>query len=305
MPDIIEVVGRNRKTIFLLTVTATVVALVASLLSPKKYLSITTALPANTALADKGRMFNNNIETLYPELGVVDELDKIEGTARLDTLFVSVASAFNLAEHYGIKDEQDPVYKAALVLKKNTAINRTAYGELQVKVWDGDSKLAAQLANALLQTLNALHRRVQNANTEALLKNLKEDLIAKQLEVDSFEQRLLDYQPNAEPYRLDSTKGAFSGKRTRTQTVQHVSARMSALTEVMKQEELLITQYELALRTSPDVLVIIEKARPSVSPDKPRVAQTTVFAFVAALLFSVLLAFILDRRNKRLDHQHQ
>jgi LPS O-antigen subunit length determinant protein (WzzB/FepE family) len=77
MPDLLLVFAKRWKLIVLITALATIIALIAALLSPKKYLAIATALPANGMIADKARIFNQNIEALYSEFGTVDELDKL------------------------------------------------------------------------------------------------------------------------------------------------------------------------------------------------------------------------------------
>src|SRR6476661_7064270 len=102
MPDIVSVLGRRWKMILLLTAVATAVALLAALLGPKLYLGSTTALPANPLLADKARILNPNIEVLYTEVGTIDDLDKLEGTTKLDTLYRAAVDSFGLAVHYGL-----------------------------------------------------------------------------------------------------------------------------------------------------------------------------------------------------------
>ncbi|HVK96325.1 MAG TPA: hypothetical protein VM368_00840, partial [Flavisolibacter sp.] len=180
MPDLFTIVFRWWKFIVLTTVAATAIALVASLLSSKKYLSTATALPANSLLADKARLFNTNIESLYSELGTVDELDKIEGTATLDTIYIATVNELNLVDHYGIEANGEAAYKAALRLKKETNINKSAYGELKIKAWDKDQNLAAQIANSLLQNIQQLHQNVQVSHTRALIEKIKDEYSNKQ-----------------------------------------------------------------------------------------------------------------------------
>src|SRR3954466_3234295 len=104
MPDLMNVFAKRWKFILALTLIATVIALVVALLSPKKYLSTATALPANSVVADKAHIFNPNIEALYSDFGTPDELDRLEGTGLLDTIFIATAKELQLAGHYGIND---------------------------------------------------------------------------------------------------------------------------------------------------------------------------------------------------------
>src|SRR4051812_30252855 len=136
MPDLFSVFAKRWKSILTLTLLATLVAFIAALLSPKEYLSTATALPANSVTTDKARIFNQNIQELYSEFGAADELDRLEGTAVLDTIFIAVAKQWDLASHYKLPESGESVFKAVERLKKKSRINRSAYGELKVKVWD-------------------------------------------------------------------------------------------------------------------------------------------------------------------------
>lgn len=297
MPDIISIIERRRKLIFLLTAVATAVALIASLLSPKQYLSTATALPANSVLNDKARIFNSNIESLYPEIGSPDELDRIEGTTKLDTIFIAVANDLGLAAHYGI-DEKEAVYRAALRLQKSSNISRSAYGELKIKVWDKDNIMAAALANSFLQKLNEFHRHIQNANNAMVLQKIKEDVAAKQKELTSFEQSQLASETDNQIYSSKNALNDSLRKKRLNNETRLTPINAMALADAIKEDEKLINQYELSLKTAPDVLVVVEKARPALKPDRPKIVRNLLFAFVASLLFSFLLALFVESRNK-------
>jgi capsular polysaccharide biosynthesis protein len=296
MPDIIAVINKRWKLILALTSLATLLALVVSLLRPKEYVATVTALPANSMTADKGRIFNPNIETLYPEIGTPDELDKIEGTSKLDTLFIAVAELFDLAPYYAIdKNAANAVYKAALALKKNTDIRRSAYGELKIRVWDGDAAMAAQLANALMNKLNEIHQHILNANNTGVLQRLKKELEIKEQQLDSIEADVVSFRTANNEYQdriVNDTTRTKSSSRFR-----NITAQTTALTNQIKDYYQIISQYELVVNTNPQVLIAVENARPSVWPDKPKVFQTTLFAFGASLIFSFLLALFAESRS--------
>jgi hypothetical protein len=279
MPDLISVFSRWWKFISGLSLAAVIIALTISLLIPKKYLSTATALPANSLTADKARIFNSNIEALYSEFGTADELDKLEGTAVLDTLFIASANEFDLAAHYGLKASGEAAYKAALKLKKNSHISRSGYGELKIKVWDEDRNLAAALANGLMQKIQELHRHLQNENNELMLKKLREDYLLKQKECEKISDTLA-HSSVKEPEILGMQRNAL----------------LSQLQEYQK----IIGQYELAASSSPQVLLTVEPARASLWPDKPRVLQIVLFTLAAALACGFLMAVLLEGRKNRL-----
>ena len=286
MPDLFSIFSRRWKFILGFTLAATLLATIAAYLSPRKYLSTTTALPANSVMSDKARIFNSNIEALYSEYGSPDELDRIEGTALLDTIFIVTAKEQNLATHYELQSDQEGLFKAAMKLKKNTRINRSAYGELKIKVWDRDRDLAAALANSLLQKIQDLHQQLNQRNNALVLGRIREDYKKK---LDEF------INGNRPPATGQVTDTFQSISASGNQEINLV--RTNALKEQLVQYENLINQYELALNTQMPVLLVVEKARPAIWPDKPKMIQTVLLAFFAGLVFSILLAMFLESRK--------
>ncbi|MEO6071599.1 MAG: hypothetical protein ABIN57_02555 [Chitinophagaceae bacterium] len=263
MPDLISVFSRWWKPIILLTAITTLLTGIVVSFLPKEYLSTVTALPASSTATDKGAIFNTNILSLYPSLGTADDLDKIVGTTKLDTLYTAVANQFNLPNHYGVTKEQFPLYVAAQKLKTNTRINKSEYGELKIKVWDTESVVAAQLANGLFQQLQLMHQQLQNKSNQLILQNLQKE----------YTREVVARGQSAAVMEADSTS---------VSTVPLVAGGAM-------QYQLLINQYQLMVTTNPPVLLVVEEARPAMYPDRPKVLQSVLVAFFASLLFSFLL----------------
>lgn len=260
-----------------LSLLAAFVAFIACIISPKKYLSTATALPANSLIADKARIFNKNIEALYSDFGLPDELDKLEGTAVLDTIFIAAAQEFNLPQHYRIQPSDEAISKAVLKLRKNSHISRSEYDELKIKVWDEDRNIAAALANNLMKKIQELHQHLQNENNIAVLQKLKEA-----------------YRTKQQQYKLlaDSTIG-------NSKADEEIGAvKKAALLEQLQQYEKSIDEYGLAVQTNPQVLLVVEPARPSVWYDKPKTALTVLLTWAAAFLCTFLMSLWLETRKR-------
>ena len=281
MPDLLHVFARRWKMMLSITFLASLLALVIALIAPKKYLSVATALPVNSVTSDKARVFNSNIEALYSDFGSPDELDRIEGTAMLDTIFISASQELSLKDHYAIKDGHEAVYKAARRLKKNTRINRSSYGELKVKVWDQDRDKAAQLANFLMQKLQELHQHLQNQSNLFVLAKIKDEYEAKQKEFLLLDDSLIKH-----PGALSSAGDKIA------------KTKMTALVDQLQQYEKMMGEYQLAVHSNSPVLLVVENARPSLWADKPDVLLTVLFVFFSGLLFSFLVALFLENRKK-------
>jgi len=276
MPDLIYIFSRYWKLIVIITALATLIAFLASELSPKLYLSVTTVLPANSVTADKGRIFDNNVENLYSDVGTADELDRIEGTAALDTVYIATAKQLNLEEHYHINPSSESLFNAAQQLKRNADIKRSAYGELKIRVWDRNKEMAATLANTILQNIQTIHQQIQSERNRVILQKIQEDYLTKE-----------------NNYRQLNDSG--SGNRQLPPEI--IKQKQTSILEQMQQDQKLIAQYQLAINTNPEVLLTVEKARPALWPDKPKVMETTGIAFIISLLLSILIAIYLNSRK--------
>jgi uncharacterized protein involved in exopolysaccharide biosynthesis len=276
MPDLLSVFSRWWKYILGITLVATAIALLISLLLPKEYLSTATALPANSLTSDKARIFNEIVQALYSDIGNSDDLDKFEGTAALDTIYIATVKDLNLVKHYRLEDQENAIAVAAKKLRRNSRISRTEHNELSIKVWDRDRKMAADIANSMLQNLQVLHQNLQMANQVKTLKTLQESYSARQQQYAS----IVD-----------------SGSISATAAATNATSR-AAIMQQLVQDQKLIHEYEVSLRTNPEVLITVEPARPAAWSDRPQVLLITLLSFVAALAFSVLIALFMDSRKQ-------
>jgi hypothetical protein len=279
MPDLLIVISRWWKAILGLVAIVAAIALFALLSAQKQYLSTVTALPANSLAFDKGRIFNNSIQELYSSLGTPDELDPIIGTGKLDTLYVAMVKDFNLVNHYSTEKKKYPEYTATKLLKANSVISKDEFGQLKIKVWDLDPKMAAALAHGLFERLQSLHQHLQNQSNEIVLANLKK----------SFEERATIV------HKMMQTDTGFEPKVMKPDTTIGVPLISN---EEYKEYQKLISQYTMMIQTKPQVLLMVEDARPDVKPDRPQFWLIFIISIVAAFMFGILLAVFLESRKR-------
>ena len=263
MPDLFTLFRKWWKPMLLILVLSMVTTIVIVFSQRPEYRSIATAVPANTYSADKAKIFNNNIDQLYSALGSPDDLDLVLGTGKLDTVYLAVTRRFNLQDHYKMDEQGEAaITKAALLLKKNCLVAKSEYGELKVSVWDTDKQLAPQLANAVLEQLQLIHQHLQQAGNEASLTAVK----AMKVQVSR---------------QLDSA------------TVEQQQVLRTKLADYDR----LIGEYELVLHHPTPALLVVEAARVSEWPDRPKRVQWILGTAVLALLFAILLAAVLESRK--------
>jgi len=265
MPDILDLVRHWWKQIFLVVILSLLAVGVITFLKPRQYLSVATAVPASTYATDRSAVFNGNIQALYSSLGTADDLDRIVGTANLDTTYLAVTDQYNLYDHYKLPEKGAAARtKAATLLRQHSKVMKSEYGELKVKVWDTDKDLAPQLANAIMEQLQAMHRDLQSAGNETALAGLKKG-----------KEKLA--------LQMDSLAGAPEKKEQ--------------LRKQAEQYEMLIGEYQLMVDSKPLSLVVVEKAKAAEWPDKPKRMQIMVATAVLSLLFALLAALVMERRK--------
>lgn len=280
MPDLLTLIYIRRKQVLLIVLISLAIATGIVLLMPSQYLASTTALPTNPVATDKASVFNNNIRDLYSSLGQSVDLDKIVGTGQLDTIYLSVTDQFELAFHYKTKGNNAGISrsKAAAVLKKNSRISKSEYNELLVQVWDTDKNLAPQLANALMEKLAAIHQDLLNQSNRTIIKSLGEGQQKLQAGMDSI--RTFLQHTNIAPSQA-----------------QQYNDKLTVLQQQLSQYEKLKTEYQLMIDAKPAALLVVDKARVSDHPDKPKKLLILLATVIVSFLFAAWLALILEKRK--------
>jgi hypothetical protein len=218
---------------------------------------------------DKGNIFNTNVQELYPTIGLPDELDRVVGTSKLDTLYLTLVNEFNLVEHYEIRPHVHAKYHAMEKLKKNSSIAKSEYGELKIKLWAADATLAAAMANRYFEHLNALHQKLQSEGNAVVLQ------------------------------RLEEAYHTASGTRISSPAIANdsTSINVPASSASLQQYQNLIDQYKIVMAAKPPVLLAVEPARPGYYVDRPYRKAIIAAAFFGSLLLGLLMAVLLERRR--------
>ena len=281
LPDLFDLLNHWWKTILLVVVLFTAVVAVILLIRPKEYLGVTTALPASEFATDKAGIFGENLQTLYSSLGTPDVLDKVVGTAKLDTLYASLVDQYDLVKNYELSEKTNPRHKAIDQLKDDTRVIKSDYGELKVKVWHHSPDMAAKLSVAFMQQLQKMHQEVQLVNNKRILQNLEQSYQEKLKELSALETGM-----NLKPGDSLLLKSS-AAKLLRT----------NALVQQLAEYEKLMSQYNLVITANPEVLVVVENAAIPVKHDRPDYFITILATLICSFVFAFLVALALEKRR--------
>lgn len=281
LPDLVDLLNHWWKKILLVVVLFTAVVAMILLIRPKEYLGVTTALPASEFASDKAGIFGENLQTLYSGLGTPDVLDKVVGTAKLDTLYASVVDQFDLVNNYELSDKKNARYRAIDQLKDDTRVIKSDYGELKVKVWHQSPAMAAKLSVAFMQELKKMHQLVQLVNNKRILQNIER----------SYQEKLKELSV------LESGSGLKPNDSLLYNSSTVKLVRTNALVQQLSEYEKLMNQYNLVISTEPEVLVVVENAAVPVKHDRPDYFITILATIICSFVFAFLVVLALEKRR--------
>jgi uncharacterized protein involved in exopolysaccharide biosynthesis len=198
----------------------------------------------------------------------------------LDTVYLALSDQYDLPDHYKIKGNNAALSrrKAAAILKKNSKVSKSEYNELLVEVWDRDKDLAPRLANALMEKLAAIHQDLLNKSNQTIIESLKSGQQKLWISIDSIRTFL---------QHADITPA---------QSILY-SDELAVLQQQISQYEKLKTEYQLMIDTKPAALLVVDKARVSDRPDKPKKLFVLLATAVLSFLFAAWLALVLEKRK--------
>ena len=260
-----QIIWAWRKRIVVFVAVVSIASAVAVFFLPKYYLSAVLAVPGNPYLADKGHLFNSNIQGLYSPYGSGDELERLNGIAELDTVYKTVIKEFGIVDYYKLpaNEPEKSMYKAIKALREDLRIQQTDKGQLKILMWHEDPQKAAAIVNRVASITQQIAMDMQVQYNQQSLTNIDSEIV-----------RLRNY------------------------------IQVSSNSEVMERQGQKLASYnniaeeiKLAIANNPKALIIQEQGYASGKEDKPKKLPIVAAAFFLSLLFAVLTALLYNRKN--------
>jgi uncharacterized protein involved in exopolysaccharide biosynthesis len=260
---VFQLISQYRNKLLIATGVVTIMALIVSLLLPEEYMSQASILPANSKMMDKQRLFSENIQELYSAYGNSEDLDRLYATMRSNEVLNVVADSFQLIKHYRLEDEKNGRIKSYKKFRKNIELAKTEYGEIRIRVWDKDSVLSAQMANAIVARTREVSEKMFTGFYEQSINRMKKELAVKS-------------------GMLDATADSLQRKEL-NQELAIIRNRM--------------TEYQVTQLNPPPSIFVLEKAEPSPIADKPKILLNVMVSFILGAFCSLLWLAIIYAKN--------
>ncbi len=278
MANTVQVLQKNMRFIFLFTLFAMIIALATVMLVPQYFRSSAGIIAANPQLTDKSRLFNENIQGLYSYFGSGDDLDRIIGIADMDTTYKQLIHQFDLIQYYKLQGDSFPLLqrKAVLKLKKDISFQRTDQGQLRIICWTKDSRLSANIINALIAIVQRKLESIWLDNYQQAVSKLHTSIVATEQQYAALS---------------DSIAKVSSAQQVLLQ--KHLETLLDELSKYRKTA----ASFKLMGETVPPALYVVEEAVPSAKAERPDKLSAVLISGLAGFFFSILFLLLKDRRS--------
>jgi uncharacterized protein involved in exopolysaccharide biosynthesis len=157
-------IWRRRKLILIITGVAAVASVVISLLLTPIYRSSAIVFPAATSTVSFSEQRNAKASSM--DFGEEEQAEQLVQILQSSRIRKRIVKQFDLMEHYDISpDDPNKNYKLSKQYGNNILFNRTRYGSIEIEVLDHDKKLAADIANKIVDLIDTVKNLMVHERT--------------------------------------------------------------------------------------------------------------------------------------------
>jgi LPS O-antigen subunit length determinant protein (WzzB/FepE family) len=205
--NLFQFVWQNRKPLLIFTVIAFVLSVIVSLLITPLYLSTAVVFPA--ASSNVSFSEQRNVKAAAMDFGEEEQAEQLVQILQSARIKERIVKKYDLLSHYGI-DSADPNknYKLTEEYNDHFTFARTRYGSIQIDVLDKDPKLAAKMANDIVNLIDTVKNEMINERTKPAFEINKRKMMQLEHERDSI-LNILDSLSNLGVVSLDVRSNLF------------------------------------------------------------------------------------------------
>ncbi len=279
--DVFKILWKWRKTVSIICGIALVAATVVAFIMPNYYKSTAIFYAANPAMNDRQNLFREQAGNLPLEyFGTESDVDRVLQICKSAEVTAYMINKYHLGSHYKI-DSTAKFYntKVREEFKDNSNIQRNELGAVEITIWDTDAKLAAEIANDIVQTADDHNKSFFNEANSRNMALMMMSKIQKQSEIDNLTDTISKLRKLAANIDLINT----------------LDLKKQA---AIKDYEVLNKLYEQSLTASNNnftTVNIIEKAYFSEKKDKPLRSLIVIATVLVTLLVTTIALLIMER----------
>jgi tyrosine-protein kinase Etk/Wzc len=309
--DFIQFIWLNRKFILLFTGAATIVSVVVSLLITPLYLSTAIVFPAASSTVSFSEQ--RNAKTASMDFGEEEQAEQLVQILQSSKIRDRIVSKFNLMEHYEIDpSDQNKYYKLVKQYDGHFTFTRTRFGSIKIDVLDKDPKLAATMANSIVELIDSVKNEMVSQRTipayeinKRKKQQLEKEIETMNVELDSLSAKgVMSFQSRSGLF--EAYVGASGSDRSDMKNKIDMNIKYGSKYDglerlrnekISKLEEFQIAyeQAESDANTKFNHKFVVEYAVVADKKDQPKRLIIVLVGAIGAMIFSLLLLLVQQR----------
>ncbi|MBL1280532.1 MAG: hypothetical protein COA33_009680 [Fluviicola sp.] len=305
-------IWKKRKLIIIVSSIAFVVSLLVSLMLTPIFKSTAIVFPTATSTVSFSEQSNAKASSM--DFGEEEQAEQLVQILQSSRIRNRVVAQFDLMEHYEIDaNDENKNYKLGKAYNNSIVFQRTRYGSIQIDVFDRDPKLAADIANKIVQLIDTVkNEMIQERTIPAfeINKRKKEQLEAENQDI----LNLLDSLTRLGVVSIEGRANLFSAYNESKNAEDrrffkeqiNVNLRFGSwfdALERMRNEKIAkFTKFEDAYEqsesdanTSLNHKFIVEDAVVADKKDKPKRMIIVILGTMGAFIFTIFLLLVQDK----------
>jgi uncharacterized protein involved in exopolysaccharide biosynthesis len=307
-------IWKKRKILVMVSGIAGVVGLIVSLLMTPIFRSTAIVFPAATSTVSFSEQRNAKAAAMdFGEEEQAEQLVQILSSSRIRD---KIIQEFDLMKHYNIdKNDANKYYKLVKTYNENFLYVRTRYGSIQIDVLDRDAKLAADMANKIVDLIDTVKNNMVaertwpayeiNKRKKEQLEKEREELVHRLDTLSAMGVMSLDGRTEL----FQALVNAGGADKADIKKIIDVNIKYGStfdaldfsLKEKITQLELFKVSYEQAESDAYAIFnhkFVVERAVVADKKDKPKRLIIVLLATIGAFVFTLFTLLISDRLNE-------
>lgn len=309
--DFIQFIWLNQKFILIFTGAATILSIVVSLLITPLYLSTAIVFPAASSTVSFSEQ--RNAKTASMDFGEEEQAEQLVQILQSSKIRDRIVSKFNLMAHYDIDPtDQNKYYKLVKQYDGHFTFTRTRFGSIKIDVLDKDPKLAATMANSIVELIDSVKNEMVSQRTipayeinKRKKKQLEKEIETMNVELDSLSAKgVMSFQSRSglfEAY-VGATGNDRSDMKDKIDMNIKYGSKYDGLErlrneKISKLEEFQIAyeQAESDANTKFNHKFVVEYAVVADKKDQPKRLIIVLVGAIGALVFSLFILLVQQR----------
>ena len=317
--NIIQFIWQRRKLIGILTSIGAIASLIISFFITPLYLSTAVVFPAATSTVSFSEQRNAKASSM--DFGEEEQAEQLVQILQSSKIRDKIVHQFDLMNHYEIKPtDPNKNYRLGIAYSDHISFTRTRYGSIQIDVLDKDPKLAASIANKIVDLIDTVKNEMVKERTLPAyeINKRKKDLIMEDLHIimgklDSLSSLgVVTSEGRANLFQAyNEAKGKEDKKFFKKQIEVNLKhgAEFDGLSMLRDEKMVKIAEFEAAYEqaesdanTNFNHKFVVEKAVVADKKEKPKKSIIIIVSTLATLMFSIL-ALLIQQKVKELRRE--